>query len=134
MNNSIFKGDVYFADLNPVVGCEQNGIRPVVVIQNNMANKYSPTVIVAPITTVLKKQELPTHIYIRKVPFLKSDVLVLAEQIRVIDKIRLKSFLGRLRQYQIEKIDKALIKALSIDCIKYLYNLEKEDRYDKFFK
>lgn len=133
MNKEILKGDIYFADLNPVVGSEQNGIRPVVIIQNNRANKYSPTVIVVPITTVIKKQELQSHVFFRKIPFLKSDVIVLGEQIRVIDKIRLKSFLGRLRDYQIERIDKALIKTLSIDCIKYLYNLEKEDRYVKFF-
>ncbi len=124
----IKKGDIFYATLDPIIGSEQDGKRPVVVVQNNLANKYSPTVIIAPITTVLKKIDLPTHISIKKNNFLKKDSIILIEQVRVIDKVRLKSFLGRLTELQIQQVDKALIKALSIDCIKYLYNLEKEDR------
>ena len=124
----IKKGDIFYATLDPIIGSEQDGKRPVVVVQNNLANKYSPTVIIAPITTVLKKIDLPTHISIKKNNFLKKDSIIVIEQVRVIDKVRLKSFLGRLTELQIQQVDKALIKALSIDCIKYLYNLEKEDR------
>lgn len=127
-HNEIKKGDIYYATLDPIIGSEQDGKRPVVVVQNNLANKYSPTVIIAPITTVLKKIDLPTHIPIKKNNFLKKDSIILIEQVRVIDKVRLKSFLGRLSDLQVQQVDKALIKALSIDCIKYLYNLEKEDK------
>lgn len=128
----IKKGDIYYVSLNPIIGSEQDGNRPVVVVQNNIANKYSPTLIIAPITTVIKKTNLPTHIPIEKTEFLKRDSLILIEQIRVIDKARLKSFLGKLTDIQMEQVDKGLIKALSIDCIKYLYHLEKEDRYGKY--
>lgn len=132
-NFEIKKGDIYYATLDPIIGSEQDGKRPVVVVQNNLANKYSPTVIIAPITTVLKKIDLPTHISIKKNDFLKKDSIILIEQVRVIDKVRLKSFLGRLTELQVQQVDKALIKALSIDCIKYLYNLEKEDKNVKYF-
>lgn len=126
-NKEIERGDIYYATLDPIIGSEQNGNRPVVIVQNNLANKYSPTVIIAPITTVLKKVDLPTHIPINRNEFLKSDSIILIEQIRVIDKVRLKSFLGKLTQLQMHQVDRALIKALSIDGVKYLYSLEKED-------
>lgn len=114
-NYEIKKGDIYYAILDPVVGSEQDGKRPVVVIQNNLANKHSPTVIVAPITTVIKKIDLPTHIIINKNSFLKKDSTILIEQIRVLDKLRLISYIGRLTDFQIKKIDKALINAFAID-------------------
>ena len=114
-NYEIKKGDIYYAILDPVVGSEQDGKRPVVVIQNNLANKHSPTVIVAPITTVIKKIDLPTHIIINKNSFLKKDSTILIEQIRVLDKLRLISYIGRLTDFQIKKIDNALINAFAID-------------------
>ncbi len=114
-NYEIKKGDIYYAILDPVVGSEQDGKRPVVVIQNNLANKHSPTVIVATITKVIKKIDLPTHIIINKNSFLKKDSTILIEQIRVLDKLRLISYIGRLTDFQIKKIDKALINAFAID-------------------
>ena len=86
----INRGDVYYADLSPVVGSEQGGVRPVLVIQNNVGNKYSPTVIVAAITSQLSKAKLPTHIELNKDIGLQKDSVVLLEQIRTLDKRRLK--------------------------------------------
>ncbi len=104
----IRKGDIYYAMLNPVMGSEQGGIRPVLVIQNNLANKYSPTVIVAPITSILKKKELPTHIIIDKKDFLKSKSMILLEQIRVLDKSRLKEYIGKLKDSEVKEIERKL--------------------------
>jgi len=114
-NYEIKKGNVYYAMLDPVIGSEQDGKRPVVVIQNDLANKYSPTVIIAPITTVLKKTYLPTHIIIKKNNFLKKDSIILLEQVRVIDKTRIITFLGKLTRTQVQQVDRALVKAFSID-------------------
>ena len=97
----IKKGDIYYAMLNPVIGSEQDGRRPVVVVQNNLANKHSPTVIIAPITTILKKLYIPTHIVIGKNNFLKKDSTILVEQVRVIDKSRIITFLGKLDEMKI---------------------------------
>ena len=121
-NFEIKKGDIYYAMLDPVIGSEQDGKRPVVVVQNNLANKHSPTVIVAPITTILKKLYIPTHIVINKNNFLKKDSTILIEQIRVIDKSRIITYLGKLTEFQIRKIDKALINAFAID----IKNIESE--------
>lgn len=123
-NFEIKKGDIYYAMLDPVIGSEQDGKRPVVVVQNNLANKHSPTVIVAPITTILKKLYLPTHIVINKNDFLKKDSTILIEQIRVIDKSRIITYLGKLTEFQIRKIDKALINAFAID----VENIESENK------
>lgn len=114
-NYEIQKGDIYYAMLDPVIGSEQKGKRPVVVVQNNIANKHSPTVIIAPITTILKKLYLPTHIVIDKNDFLKKDSTILVEQIRVIDKSRIIHFLGKLNNLQMEQVDRALVNAFSID-------------------
>lgn len=93
----IKRGDMFYADLSPVVGSEQGGIRPVLVIQNDMGNKYSPTVIVSAITSQLNKNKLPTHIELNTEKFgLKSDSVILAEQIRTIDKSRLKEKIGHI--------------------------------------
>lgn len=113
-NYEIKKGDIYYAMLDPVIGSEQNGKRPVVVIQNDIANKHSPTVIVAPITTIIKKTYLPTHIVISKNNFLKKDSTILIEQIRVIDKSRITSFLGKLNKEEIKKIEKSIIKLFDL--------------------
>lgn len=113
-NYEIKKGDVYFASLNPIIGSEQDGERPVVVVQNNLANKHSPTIIVVPITTVLKRMELPTHIPISKNRFLKKDSMILVEQIRAIDKKRLKAYLGHLKPEQMKLVDSAIVNAVDL--------------------
>ena len=93
----IKRGDMFYADLSPVIGSEQGGIRPVLIIQNDLGNKYSPTVIAAAITSQTGKSKLPTHIEITsKENGLKSDSVVLAEQIRTIDKSRLKEKIGHI--------------------------------------
>ena len=104
------RGDIFYADLSPVIGSEQGGIRPVLVIQNNTGNKYSPTVIVSAITSQQSKSKLPTHIELSSEEFgLKSDSIVLAEQIRTIDKSRLKEKIGHIDDNSvITKINNAL--------------------------
>ena len=93
----IKRGDMFYADLSPVVGSEQGGIRPVLIIQNDLGNKYSPTVIAAAITSQMNKTKLPTHIEINSENCgLKNDSVVLAEQIRTIDKSRLKEKIGHI--------------------------------------
>jgi mRNA interferase MazF len=91
------RGDMFYADLSPVVGSEQGGIRPVLIIQNNLGNKYSPTVIAAAITSQTNKAKLPTHIELgENMSGLKSNSVVLTEQIRTIDKSRLKEKIGHI--------------------------------------
>ena len=104
------RGDMYYADLSPVVGSEQGGIRPVLIIQNDVGNKHSPTVIVSAITSQLNKNRLPTHIELDSKEFgLKSDSVVLAEQIRTIDKSRLKEKIGHIDDNRImNRINNAL--------------------------
>lgn len=102
----IFRGEVYYADLDPVVGSEQGGIRPVVILQNNMGNKYGVTVIAAPITS-RKKNDLPTHVPVSD-EYLKEGSLVMLEQIRTLDKRRLKSYVGRLSEVEMQKVEDAL--------------------------
>ena len=117
MEDIITRGDLYFANLdNKVVGSEQAGIRPVVIIQNNIGNLYSPTVIIAPITSKVEiKAKLPTHIIIEaKVKRLKKKSMILVEQIRVIDKMRLMGYIGALDSAELKALDKALIIALGI--------------------
>ena len=98
----IKRGDMFYADLSPVVGSEQGGIRPVLIIQNDTGNKYSPTVIAAAITSQTGKNKLPTHIEIgSNKNGLKSDSVVLTEQIRTIDKSRLKEKIGHIDDNQI---------------------------------
>ena len=106
----IKRGDMFYADLSPVVGSEQGGIRPVLIIQNNLGNKYSPTVIAAAITSQTNKTKLPTHIEIgSNNDELKNNSVVLAEQIRTIDKSRLKEKIGHIDdQNIINKINNAL--------------------------
>ena len=105
------------ADLTPSVGSEQSGLRPVVVIQNNIGNRHSPTLIVAALTTrIRKKLKQPTHYLIRKNPALTEPSLVLLEQIRTIDKKRIKSFLGRATEQDMQGIEAALLKSLALNC------------------
>ena len=104
------RGDMFYADLSPVVGSEQGGIRPVLIIQNDLGNKYSPTVIAAAITSQTGKTKLPTHIEIDSATCgLKNNSIVLAEQIRTIDKSRLKERIGHIDDEQIiDKVNNAL--------------------------
>lgn len=104
----IFKGDVYYADLNPVKGCEQGGVRPVVILQNDIGNKYSSTTIVAPITTG-KKSYVPMHVKLKE-SFLVKDSTLLLEQIRTIDKQRLIKRIGTLSRKNKNEIEKVLDK------------------------
>ena len=106
----IRRGDMFYADLSPVVGTEQGGIRPVLIVQNDTGNKYSPTVIAAAITSQMNKNKLPTHIEIGSDTFgLKSDSVVLTEQIRTIDKSRLKEKIGHIDDNNImDKVNNAL--------------------------
>ncbi|MBR3134224.1 MAG: type II toxin-antitoxin system PemK/MazF family toxin [Clostridia bacterium] len=107
---NIKRGDMFYADLSPVVGSEQGGIRPVLIVQNDMGNKYSPTVITAAITSQLGKTRLPTHIAIGSKNFgLKTDSVILTEQIRTIDKSRLREKIGHIEdKVTIKKINNAL--------------------------
>ncbi len=104
------RGDIFYADLSPVIGSEQGGVRPVLIIQNDVGNRYSPTVICAAITSQINKAKLPTHIEInsRQLTLVKDSV-VLLEQIRTIDKKRLREKICRLDDEIMEKIDRALL-------------------------
>ncbi|MGB3161757.1 MAG: type II toxin-antitoxin system PemK/MazF family toxin [Carnobacterium sp.] len=103
------RGEIYYADLSPVVGSEQGGMRPVLIIQNNIGNHYSPTVIVAAITAKIQKAKMPTHVEISAEEFsLEKDSVVLLEQVRTIDKQRLKEKVTQLNQETMIKIDEAL--------------------------
>lgn len=106
---TVKRGDIYYADLSPVVGSEQGGIRPVLIVQNDVGNKYSPTIIAAAITSRINKAKMPTHIELSaNVYGLNKDSVVLLEQIRTIDKRRLKEKIGRLDSGMMTRIDKAL--------------------------
>ena len=106
---TVKRGDIYYADLSPVVGSEQGGIRPVLIVQNDVGNKFSPTVIAAAITSQRDKTKLPTHIEVQGVECgLSKDSIVLLEQVRTIDKQRLKEKMGSLDQGSMNRIDKAL--------------------------
>ena len=103
------RGEIYYADLSPVVGSEQGGLRPVLIIQNDIGNRYSPTVIVAAITSKIDKARLPTHIELTAESYgLTKDSVVLTEQVRTIDKRRLKERVGLLPQEIMSTVDEAL--------------------------
>lgn len=105
----IKRGDIFYADLSPVVGSEQGGIRPVLIVQNDVGNKYSPTVIAAAITSQINKAKLPTHIEINAQEYgLAKDSVILLEQIRTIDKKRLREKIGHLDDELMEKVNDAL--------------------------
>lgn len=109
----IRRGELYYADLSPVVGSEQGGIRPVLVIQNDIGNKYSPTVIVSAITSQINKAKIPTHIELPAKEFgLHKDSVVLLEQLRTIDKKRLKERIGIMDEDRMMKVDNALLISL----------------------
>lgn len=103
------RGDIFYADLSPVIGSEQGGIRPVLIVQNDIGNKYSPTVIAAAITSQINKAKLPTHIEISAQEYgLLKDSVILLEQIRTIDRKRLREKIGHLDDELMEKVNEAL--------------------------
>ena len=105
----IKRGDIYYADLSPVVGSEQGGVRPVLIIQNDIGNKYSPTVIATASTSQINKAKMPTHIELEANEYgLSKDSVVLAEQIRTIDKQRLKEKIGHLDDKLMTRVNEAL--------------------------
>lgn len=109
----IKRGEIYYADLSPVVGSEQGGMRPVLVVQNDVGNKFSPTVIAAAITSQLEKAKLPTHISLPADKFgLPKDSVVLLEQIRTLDKRRLKEKIGELSADMMTRVNEALLVSL----------------------
>jgi mRNA interferase MazF len=106
---NIRRGDIYYADLSPVIGSEQGGVRPVLIVQNNVGNRFSPTVIAAAITSQRAKANLPTHIMLNaETTGLAKDSVVLLEQVRTIDKHRLKERMGRLDNASMTQVDQAL--------------------------
>ena len=112
MKKIVKRGDIYYADLSPVVGCEQGGIRPVIVIQNNTGNKHCPTVIVAAITSQNKKP-MPTHINLSVNECkLSSDSTIMLEQVRTIDKNRLKNFVSSVTAEKMDEINQAILVVL----------------------
>lgn len=107
------RGELYYADLGLTVGSEQGGIRPVVIIQNDIGNIYSPTTIVASITSKMKKCKLPTHVHIDKME-LEKDSMIMLEQIRTIDKIKVKERIGKLDNYELKGLNKSLIISIGL--------------------
>ncbi len=113
---NIRRGDIYYADLSPVVGSEQGGVRPVLIVQNDVGNRFSPTVIAAAITSQRGKAKLPTHILLEsQTTGLSRDSIVLLEQVRTIDKHRLKERMGRLDSGSMGKVDEALSISFGLD-------------------
>jgi mRNA interferase MazF len=132
----ICRGDIYHASLNPIIGSEQGGYRPVLVIQNDRGNQYSPTVIVAAITSK-PKNKMATHVVLRGIDGIEKDSVVLLEQIRTLDKRRLDDYMGMLDEQQMLKVDKALrvsigmkktykpvILCLCSECVKPFYEAD----------
>lgn len=112
----IRRGDIYYADLRPVIGSEQGGIRPVLIVQNDMGNKHSPTVICAAITSKMNKAKLPTHVELDTERYgIVKDSVILLEQVRTIDKSRLKERVCHLDTDALRRIDKALKISLALD-------------------
>jgi mRNA interferase MazF len=114
-NVLVRRGDIFYADLNPVIGSEQGGVRPVLIIQNDVGNKYSPTVIIAAITSQIAKAKLPTHVELDHEDYgLERNSVILLEQLRTIDKRRLKEKITYLEQDIMGKVDEALKISLGL--------------------
>ena len=114
-NIVVKRGEIFYADLSPVIGSEQGGIRPVIIIQNDIGNRYSPTVIIAAITSQINKAKLPIHVEISSEEYgLNRDSVVLLEQIRTLDKRRLKEKIGHMTEKDMKKVDMALAISLSL--------------------
>lgn len=113
--NEIKRGQIYYCDMSPVVGSEQGGLRPVVIVQNAVGNRYSPTTIVCPITSVMTKKPLPTHVTLKPLDCgLRQTSVVLAEHLRTVDKRRLKGLVGVVPPTKMKEIDKALKISLEV--------------------
>ena len=110
MDTSVKRGDIYYADLSPVVGSEQGGVRPVLIIQNDTGNRYSPTVIAAAITSQTGKARLPTHIDlpVEQKCGLSRDSVVLSEQVRTLEKRRMRERMGHVQAHEMNKVDTAI--------------------------
>ncbi|MGF7017972.1 mRNA interferase MazF [Lachnospiraceae bacterium PF1-21] len=116
MRNKCFRGDMFIADLEPVIGSEQGGRRPVIIIQNNVGNRHSPTIIVAPITSKSGiRAVLPTHHYVKAVDGLNLPSIILLEQIRTIDKKRLKDYIGQLNKIDMRQVDLCIAVSLELE-------------------
>lgn len=110
------RGDIYYVDLEPVVGSEQGGLRPALIIQNDVGNQYSPTTIIAPITTKLKKDQLPTHVELKAMADgLQFDSIIMLEQIRTIDKQRLQDKITHIDEVIMQTVDRALAVSLHLE-------------------
>ena len=115
---TIRRGDIFFADFGQTVGSEQSGVRPVLAVQNNVGNRYSPTVICAAITSRINKAKLPTHIEIDKENHsLAKDSVILLEQVRTVDKRRLREKIGHLDEYIMDRVDRALLTSLGLQSL-----------------
>ncbi len=113
---TVKRGDIFYADLSPVVGSEQGGVRPVVIVQNDVGNRHSPTVIAAAITSRTEKTKLPTHIDVTADRFgLAKDSVILLEQVRTIDKKRLKEKMGHLEDETMEKVNSAISVSFGLE-------------------
>ncbi len=112
----IRRGDIYYADLRPVVGSEQGGIRPVLILQNDVGNRHSPTVICAAVTSKMKKAKLPTHVEVSAREYsMEKDSVILLEQVRTIDKARLRDKVCHLDEGMLQKVEKALKISLDLN-------------------
>lgn len=111
---NVLRGEIYYADLDPVIGSEQGGIRPVVIIQNDIGNKYSPTTIIAPISSKTYKSHLPTHIYLNKRNGIYKNSIVMLEQVRIIDKTRLLEKIDMMTEKEILNLNKAMLISVGI--------------------
>ncbi len=112
---TVKRGELYYADLSPVVGSEQGGVRPVLVVQNDTGNKYSPTVIAAAVTSKIHKARLPTHIELPQAFGLQKDSVILLEQIRTIDKKRLMARIGELSEATMSRVNRAILISLGFE-------------------
>ncbi len=113
---TIKRGELYYADLSPVVGSEQGGVRPILVVQNDVGNKFSPTIIAAAVTSKINKAKLPTHIELPSNSYgLAKDSVILLEQIRTLDKRRLKERIGALTPATMTRVDKAILISLGFE-------------------
>ena len=114
MEREIRRGEIYYAELSPVMGSEQGGSRPVLIISNDVGNKYSPTVIIAALTSKQTKRKLPTHYYLTGIEELPADSIILLEQIRTLDKTRLGELLTQLDKSNMEALEKPLLISIGI--------------------
>ena len=115
MEKEIRRGDLYYAELDPIVGSEQAGTRPVLVVSNDVGNQYSPVIVIVPITSRrIGKKQLPTHVEVKMPELLKNDSTALTEQIRTIDKLRLKEYIGSLPDCLMTAVDQALAISIGI--------------------